>query len=444
VEMKQALLFGATIMAILAVTSPAYSQEGPPPGPPPDGMEPGSPGGAGGLHTQAYTLSGVYTIKAMAETQNHANYQSNKPDVSAVFVTNGGSLRLIAPTLITSGDSSSNDNSSFFGLNAVALATQQSTISIDGGVITSTGRGANGLFAVGKGSSITMTGGVIRATGGGAHGVMATQGGTVTLYNVHIETTNQSAAALATDRGGGTITAIGGEYLTSGFRSPGLYSTGDIRVSNAKVTATGAEAAVIEGSNSISVTDGTLRADKVNGVMIYQSFSGDAEGRHGSFTMQGGSLTSLLGSAFYSTNTTSEIHLKHVKVSTASGSLINAAQDRWGRKGSNGAQVFFTAEEEQLSGNITADAISSIAVSLEKHSTLSGAIHHASLRLDETSEWSVTDDSALTGLTGAKLANGKIINVIGNGHHVTYTIAANPELYGKTYELSHGGQLTPQ
>lgn len=98
-------------------------------------------------------------------------------------------------------------------------------------------------------------------------------------------------AALETDRGNGTVNVTNGTMTTAGQGSPGIYSTGDIKVSDAKITATGAEGAVIEGKNSISLTNTTLSGAKLWGVMLYQSFSGDAEIGTSSFKMNDGSLT---------------------------------------------------------------------------------------------------------------------------------------------------------
>jgi hypothetical protein len=148
-----------------------------------------------------------------------------------------------------------------------------------------------------------MTNATIKATGQAAHGAMASGGGAVRLDGVRISTAGASAAAIATDRGGGRVGVTGGTMTTSGFRSPGIYSTGVIKVSNARMNATGAEAAVVEGGNSITVIGTTMKAVKQHGVMLYNSMSGDASAGTGTFTMDGGSLAAAAGPAFYVTNT---------------------------------------------------------------------------------------------------------------------------------------------
>lgn len=411
------------------------------------------PGGGGpsqrppGGGARACKLSGAYTLNGGTATTTNQAYTAAAEDVSAILVSGGGNLTLFNPTIKTSGESSSTENSSFYGLNAAVLATRASQITIYGGTVTTSGRGANGLFATGAGASVAMTGGSITATGGGGHGVMATAGAALALTNVNIVTTSERAAAIATDRGGGTIVVAGGKMTSAGRGSPGIYSTGKITVYNTEFISTGAEAAVIEGRNSITLANCTLTGSARCGVMIYQSFSGDAEGREGTFTMTGGSLTATSGPLFFVTNTKGVISLQGVKASAASGVLVKAGVDRWGRAGSNGGAAVFTADAETLAGDLVADANCSLRATLQNGTTLTGAIQDAALTMDATSKWVVTADSTLTSLAAAAGASGLSLgNIVGNGYSVRYdaSLAANKWLEGKTYPLSGGGQLRPK
>jgi hypothetical protein len=422
----------------------------PPTGTPPTGAAPG----ANPSSTSAATnISGAFALSSGTKSTTAQSYSATAADQSAIYVTGTAVLTLTNPTVTTSGDTSSQENSSFYGQNAGVLAGG-GTIHVTGGTITTTGAGANGAFATGGGSTVTLANVTIKATGEAGHGVMATQGGTMTLSNVNMTTAGIHSGSIATDRGGGTITATGGTVVTSGQDSPAVYSTGAITVSGATLTATGSEAAVIEGANSITlnncVTTSSI-ADKW-GVLIYQSFSGDAEGARGIFDVTGGSLkyTAATGALFYVTNTTAIITLKDADVAVASGILINAAGGtRWGTSGSNGGTVEFTADAQTLAGSVVADKISTVALTLKNGSSLAGAINTAktaksvSLTLDASSTWTVTADSHLTSLSDtAGISGTKIANIVGGGHTVTYDSSANPGLGGKTYTLS-GGVLKP-
>jgi hypothetical protein len=316
-----------------------------------------------------------------------------------------------------------------------------------GGSVTTSGTGANGVFSTGTGTTAYLTNVTISATAQGGHGVDATLGGTLALTNVDISTAGANGAAIATDRGGGTVTVTGGSIVTSGADSPGIYSTGSIAVTGATISATGAEAAVVEGANSITLTDVTLSGAKKNGVMLYQSMSGDASTGTASFTMTGGSLSTTAGAAFYVTNTNAVIVLKDGATVTSSSSvLLSAEADKWGTTGSNGGVVTLYADNETLDGDVRADDISSIAIVLMNGTTYSGAIDSAAVSLDATSTWNVSGDSIITILSDVSgISGSSITNIIGNGHTVYYdgSLSANSALGGLTYSLVNGGTLAP-
>jgi hypothetical protein len=249
-----------------------------------------------------------------------------------VWIKNrGGIFTLSDSSVTTTGNTSSQDNSSFFGLNAGVLAEFASKIYISNCSVTTSGTGANGVFATGAGSLVTLSNVKINCAADGGHGVDATLTGTLTLNNVAITTAGAHGAAISTDRGNGTITVTDSVATTSGTDSPGIYSTGDIAISHSTITALGAEAAVIEGENSITLTNTTLSGVKNWGALIYQSFSGDAEGLRGTFTMNNGSFTAKEGPLFFVTNTTAIINLTGVELTVTSGTLVKAtATDRWG------------------------------------------------------------------------------------------------------------------
>jgi hypothetical protein len=463
-----AALLGACAPSVAVIQSAAAAAQnldgsnvnvsvGQPAGAPPGGAgnpPPGASSGASSAETGLATASGAYTLDGGTKTLSDPSYTAAKEDQSGVYVINGGSLTLNNATVSTSGNTSSDENSSFYGLNAGVLAASASNLTMNGGTITTSGTGANGAFATGSGTSVALTNVVINATGDGGHGVMATQGGVMALTGVDITTSGAHSAPIATDRGGGTIIASGGTITTSGQDSPCYYSTGVLTITGSTCNATGSETVVIEGTNSVILTDSALASSVADkwGVMIYQSFSGDATGSDGVFTMSGGSLayTDAGGPLFYVTNTTGNITLKGVQVSASSGTLLKAeGNDRWGTSGANGGTANFTADAQTLSGNFTADAISSLNLTLINASTLTGAINPensakaANLTLDASSTWTVTADSYLTCLTNPTISGTNISNIIGNGHTVYYDPGACPALSSMTYTLAGGGTLTP-
>jgi hypothetical protein len=396
------------------------------------------------------TTTGAVTQSGGIASQTNLNISASGTDESGVTVSDGGVYTLTHSTVTTSGNTSSGDNSSFYGLNAGVLAKSAATIYLSKSIVTTTGTGANGVFATGSGSSVTLDQVTIDASGALAHGVMATNGGVLSLTDVNITTLSSNAAALATDRGGGTIQASGGVMTTAGNDSPGIYSTGVISVSQAEISASGSEAAVIEGSNSIVLNNTNLSGAKKWGVMIYQSMSGDAQGAQGEFTMIGGSLAAQTGPLFYVTNSTGYIYLAGINLNAASGTLVSAGAGNWGTSGSNGGTVYLTANAQPMAGDILIDSLSYFSGDLQNGSLLQGAINtantakSASLTLDAASSWQVSADSYLTCLTDPGGINGSsITNITGNGHTVYYQASACSALGGKTYTLGGGGELKP-
>ncbi|MDF2565765.1 MAG: hypothetical protein K0Q53_2160 [Massilibacillus sp.] len=230
---------------------------------------------------------------------------------------------------------------------------------------------------------------------------------------------------------------------TVGDGSPGIYSTGDINVSDATLTATGSEAAVVEGKNTITLNNTTLSGAKKQGVMLYQSFSGNAEVGTSKFTMNGGSLTAEEGPLFYVTNTESIIKLNNAKLQQNSGILLNVGAGIWGNQGANGATVEFNVQNQLLDGDIVCDAISNVQLILQQNSKLNGSINKEntakslSLTLDKTSSWNVTANSYLTTLT---TADSTLSNITDNGFTIYYDAnnIANQWLENNTYILRDG------
>jgi len=451
-----------------------------PGGPPGDGRGPGGPGGAGGpgggpgmggmpaavTVSVTATLSGmtspslsltvktaegpaVYSQSGGTAARSNQIITTSDKATSGVKVTDKGTLTLSDSKVTTSGNTTAMEDSSFYGLNAAVLALSGGKITMTNGTITTRGAGANGAFAVGAGSVVELSKVKIDCAASGAHGVDATIAGTIICTDVDITTAgNGAAAAISTDRGGGTITFTRGRAATSGTRSPGIYSTGSITVSDAKIKATGSEAIVIEGKNSVTLTNTNLSGARECGVMLYQSFSGDAGIGTSILTMTGGSLTAAEGPMFYVTNTTAVVEIKgDAKLSAASGVLVKAAAGRWGNTGSNGGRLTFKADGEILTGDIVCDNISSVTAILQNKTTLKGTINAEgtakvmALTLDATSVWEVTGNSYLTGLTNQDVT---LANIHDNGHTIYYDSKAdvNKWLGGKTYPLSGGGKLT--
>ena len=375
------------------------------------------PGGPGGSAPTSYTA-----VRPFAEDGTIADetIASTGTDESAVLVGNGANVT-VRSTAVTrvSSDSTGGDSASFYGVGAAMLVTD-GMLTAENCTVETDAAGGAGVFAYGKGTA-TVHDTKIKTKQGTSGGLHVAGGGTLYAENCTVETDGGSAAAIRSDRGGGTMTIDGGSYTSNGSGSPAVYCTADITVKNAVLTATGSEAVCIEGKNSLTLSDCTLSGNMPDlsqndctwTVILYQSMSGDSEIGTSKFTMTGGKLVSGHGGIFYTTNTSSEFRLENVEITASADCpfLLKCTGNRnargWGREGANGARSVFTAVRQALEGNILWDRISTLTVTLTEGSVWTGAFLEtdsaagdggASLVIDENSTWIVTGDSVLTSL----------------------------------------------
>lgn len=413
-------------------------------------------------NTSQITTEGVVDVSDSQELSNKT-LSSTSSDESAIVVNDGGSLNAKGLTISKSGDSSNTENSEFYGLNAAVLVQKGSEATIKDTTIKTSATGANAIFSTGENATINVSNTKITTTGDSSRGLDATYGGTINANKVTINTSGQHCAAVATDRGEGTVTVKNSTLNTNGKGSPCVYSTGTISVSNSKGTATDSSCAVIEGKNSITLNNTKLTSYGIGrvddgidncGVMIYQSMSGDASEGTGTFSATDSTLTISKKSKvyetspmFFITNTDAVINLENTKLNYGSNQLVTVSGNdgEWGSQGSNGGNLTFNATNQTLNGNISVDNISTASFVL-KSSTLTSTINsenkakEVNLSLDSSSKWIVTGDSYITTLT---LENNDLSLIEDNGHTIYYDASANSWLNGQTITLSNGGTLTP-
>ena len=341
--------------------------------------------GTGGSST-----SSVATETANAPTANDININEtieNTVDGEHVIQADGTEENYSHINVKKSGDSQQGDEADFYGENSAVFATNGATLNLSDILLETNGTHANGIFSYGEGTTVNVSDSVIETSGNCSGGLMTTGGGTMNASNLSIHTTGNSSAAIRSDRGGGTVTVNGGKYTTDGIGSPVIYSTADITVSDATMESTASQGAVVEGKNSVTLNNVDLTAnnnmknsdksDYYQAVMIYQSMSGDASEGQGSFTMNGGTLTNQNGDIFFINNTTAQIELNDASITNndSNGVFLRAAAAGWGNEGSNGGQVELTASSQDINGNLMVDAVSNLNLSLKNESTLTGAIN---------------------------------------------------------------------
>ena len=443
----------------------------------PGGDEQGAPGQGGpdgqSQGVDSYTAANEYTEDT---TVSNETIESTGTDENAALISSGASVTLDNDTITrTSEDSKGGDNSSFYGVGAAVLATDGTAYVKDGSVTTDAAGGA-GLFAYGDGT-VYASGTIVKTTQDTSGGVHVAGGGTLYGWDLDVETNGESSAAIRSDRGGGTMVIDGGNYVSNGVGSPAVYSTADIAVSNATLTANGSEAVCIEGLNSIHLYDCDLTGnmsdldqnDNTWTVILYQSMSGDSEVGNSTFQMDGGSLTSENGGVFYTTNTESTITLNNVDINYNDDNEFflqctgNTNQRGWGQSGVNGADCHFTGISQDMQGDVIWDSISDLDFYLTEGSSLTGAVvddesyageggeGYCNVYVSADSTWTVTGDSTVSSLENEGTivdSNGKTVTIQGTDGTVyvqgdsEYTITTGS--YSDTADMSGATAIQDQ
>ena len=421
----------------------------------------------------SYTAVNEYTEDT---TVSGETLESTGTDENAALISSGASVTLDNDTITRTSDSSTGgDNSSFYGVGAAVLATDGTAYVKDGSVTTDAAGGA-GLFAYGDGT-VYASGTTVKTTQDTSGGVHVAGGGTLYGWNLDVETNGESSAAIRSDRGGGTMVIDGGNYVSNGVGSPAIYSTADIAVSNASLTANGSEAVCIEGLNSIHLYDCDLTGnmsdldqnDNTWTVILYQSMSGDSEVGNSTFQMDGGSLSSENGGVFYTTNTESTITLSNVDINYNDDNEFflqctgNTNQRGWGQSGANGADCHFTGISQDMQGNVIWDSISDLDFYLTEGSSLTGAVvddetyageggdGYCNVYVSSDSTWTVTGDSTVSSLENEGTivdSEGKTVTIQGTDGTVyvqgdsEYTITTGS--YSDSVDLSGATSIQDQ
>lgn len=345
----------------------------------------------------AYILNDGSTVTLTGETLS-----TTQSDYNVVQVTNGN-LTLNNCTITKTGDTNSSDGdaTSFYGINSAVYAkglNATSVITLNGGTITTNSKGSNAVFAW-RGATIYVNDVTIHNYERVSRGLHATYEGIIVATNVDITTESETSSTIATDRGGGTVTVTGGSATAKGSKSAVIYSTGTMSATDLTGSSAQGEMAVIEGDNSITMTNCTMTSgSSERGLLMMQSGSGDASGYNPVMTITGTSLTMTDASApllEVATAVTATCTLDNCTVNVPSGILMYVMDDdQWTTNGAIGTLVLSNGT---YSGQVKYD---------------SGYTANVTINSDAT--WNLTANTSV-----CAIVNNGTINT--NGYTLTYT-----------------------
>lgn len=412
---------------------------------------PGSSNG-GPSNSSNISYAGATTFTS-STTEENKTYSSETGSQNALLVS-GGTNTINNANITKSGDASG-DSADFYGTNAAILTYNGATLNINNGTVTTNGSHANAVFAYNTGV-INVNNATINTTSNNSGGVMVTGGGTLTANSCIVKTLGNSSAAIRSDRGGGTLTINGGTYETNGTGSPAVYSTANIIVNDATLTSTASEGLVVEGANSISISNTTVtdtnntlngNSETYKNVFLYQSMSGDADVGNASFTAKDSTLITNNGDTIFVTNTSATIDLENNTITNNSGDFLRIQAGKWGTSGSNGGNVTLNMNNQKVNGNIIVDNISTLSMYMKDGSVLIGSIDNdniakkITLSLSSDSVLSLTSDTYVDSLENE---NSNNTNIYSNGQYKLYVNGNEVSINSNTYDntsISHNTSI---
>ena len=406
-------------------------------------------GGGANVLSFDYTGDHIGTLMADGEevSSEGETVENSTADENAALAKNAGTLRLADDDIVKTGDVTNENYSLFYGVNAALLATgENSLVVMNGGTIDATGYGANAVVATDSGT-VYIANVNIHTNAVTTHGIDSTYAGTIIADGLDIHTEDQRSGAVATDRGGGTVSITNSTIEANGFNSPLLYSTGDIQFSNVTGKATGAGIAVIDNMNTFMAYQSDLTASyetkmSPNAFNIYKSTSGDAEtmtGERATLQLIQSKITADIGSGTVISVKGNDVDIflgqTEFVYDTDNIFLMNVAAST-GMMGGNASpsSANVTFAQETVAGSIICDTASTVVAWFTDGSEWTGAANIVdpsvdgvsaveapiTFNIDETSTWVVTTDSVVTNLNvaaGGQIVDedGKTVSIMMNG-----------------------------
>ncbi|MDI7775622.1 hypothetical protein [Asticcacaulis sp. EMRT-3] len=437
----------------------------------------------------AMRLTGVVNIIGESKAGSDVTLNSDKPDVSVIFISRGGSLTLKNATLTSHSTVSLLDDSRGSGLNSALLLNEGSSATLTGGSITTTGSGGNAAFVVGPQSRLDLQNLTITTRAGNAYGVEASAGAQLNATGLTIHTEGDQSPAIAS-QGGAPMTLSSLILHTMGPNSPLVLAGGDMTGDGLKGMAERSDGLAVEGAHKISLSHADLQsanyAVSVSGAETHAGAprgaaghahpAGDDQDMDGpdapadeSTDPDAGKVvpidkllipapdaavhraeldlhdSHLAGSEAALLVSNARAHIVLTGVTLDSPVILRAAAGQGGELGRNGGEAELELHGETLTGDFATDVISSIRVSLLDQSHLTGkTTTNTDVTLDAGSDWILPGDThvgklVITGTT----APDAISNIQSGGHTLYYDPHRNPWLAHKSWPLPGGGQLTP-
>ena len=404
---------------------------------------------------QSNEYNAIYLVDGNSDKEvyrSHVTLESYQNMENVVRADNGTKLTLTSMNLNkTSGICKDSKLRHSEGVNAVALATNGSTLVLENCRMVSHAQNADVVVA-GKGQSkVKVISPVINMSRDNSAGFNALNSGTIEASNVNITTAAFTSPAFLTQVGG-KIVVENAEGTLRGADSPIAYSSGDISIKGGRMLTYNSHIATVNSTGKLTLEDVLYYGYRYYGFQLYSKDTRTDRKQKGALTLTNSSFTISEGPMFYVSNTDVEVTIENVKFSMSrKAPFIQAAAGDWGTEGTNGGHIVVNLNNQDIAGDIDTDEISTVKLVLNEKSSFKGAINRenkgqASIVLSDKALWIVTADTYLKTIefaTTEESIEKALKKINSKGHNIYYDASneANAPLQGKSYPLKGGGSL---
>ena len=330
---------------------------------------------------------GVYTLRVDGYSYNASMPYDPNGTVSrdvTVEVPYGGAHAIAQSTgthhyeninITKSGNVEEADAAYNSGANAAVLSSGDANITIRGteSLITTYATYATAIYA--NGGKISVNDAKIRTSGNNSDALTAANGGTITANNLDASTSGLLSAGIRTINGG-TVTA------------------------NSSVFNSSSQGIVMDGGNSISLSDVTLTAPQA--ILL----SGD----NNTLTIEGGTITNTTDEVIRLSNAKGTINLSRVSITN------NATPRVFLNSETDNSDITIETSNQEISGTINTG--STLKLNLRNGTNFNGSINSTGSRgivnviLDTGARWTLDADTYVTTMSN----NGGTL--VRNGHSI--------------------------
>jgi len=262
------------------------------------------------------------------------------------------------------------ERSSQYGYCADVLATSpESVVTLNDPTIESDPESyANGVFATNQ-AKIYVNGGVINTNNAQGHGLDVTYMGHIYADGTVIHTAGSASGALASDYGGGFITATNVDATTELAGSPGIYCAGSsiIMVKDSKLTATNCEGVMNAHDHGIVVLDNCDVFGETSALNGHQAMPSAAQSTGSYCFVFGGKLESGSGPVFKEENGRTEEFVVGAELISGCEYAIECTDD-------NAGMLTVNLWDSELTGDIYCPEGQTLTVNLYAGAKLTGEV----------------------------------------------------------------------